>query len=140
MAVLVAASLWWTGTRLLEVAGPIGAGTGELAQVFEAEHETVEENYTTAIARLEEVTSVERATLDPGTADVLDAGLIVIDEAIDESRAVLEMQPDNALAQASLFAALRSKVAVQQQMLALIHDVRHGNEDAAAGMLPELNQ
>ncbi len=140
VAMLLAASLWWTGARLFEATGATGGGTTARADVFEAGGDTVEVHYTTAIARLEEVTSVERTALDPDTADVLDAGLIVIDEAIDESRAALATEPDSDLAQESLFAALRRKIMVLQEMLALINEMRQGNQDAAARILSELNQ
>jgi anti-sigma factor RsiW len=137
MAVLLATSLWWVGGHLSAVTVVRPATT---AQVFEAQSEAVEAQYTTAIARLEEVTSVERTALDPETVDVIDAGLMVVEEAIGESRAALETQPENELAQESLFAALRRKIAVLQEMLALINAMRQGNQDAAAQILSELNQ
>ena len=126
-AVLLAASLWWTGARLFEATAPTGRGTPPLAEVFESDGETVEAHYTTAIARLEEVTRSERTALDPETADVLDAGLIVIDEAIDESRAALETEPESDLAQESLNSALRRKIAVLQEMAVLINELRREN-------------
>jgi anti-sigma factor RsiW len=137
MAVLLATSLWWVGGHLSAVTVLRPATT---AQVFEAESESVEAQYTAAIARLEEVTSVEGTALDPETVDVINAGLMVVDEAIGESRAALETQPENELAQESLFAALRRKIAVLQEMFALINAMRHGNQDAAAQILSELNQ
>lgn len=140
MAVLLATSLWWIGGQLSQVAGITEGSAATTAQVFEAEGASVEAQYTTAIARLEEVTSVERDSLDPDTADVINAGLIVVDEAIGESRAALETQPENELAQDSLFAALRRKIAVLQEMLALINAMRQGNQETAAQILSELNQ
>jgi hypothetical protein len=137
--VLLATSLWWTGARLFEATGATRNGTTVVADAFEAQDDTVEAHYTIAIARLEEVTRAEGTALDAYTADVLDAGLTVIDDAIDESRAVLAMEPDNDLAQESLFTALRRKIAVLQEMLALINDVRQGNQDGAARILSELN-
>jgi hypothetical protein len=140
VALLLGTGLWWTGARLSESTGATGGARAALADGFAADGEIVEAQYTIAIARLEEVTSVERTALDPVTADVLDAGLFVIDEAIDESRAALETEPDSELAQESLFAALRRKIAVLQEMLALINEMRQGNQDAAARILSELNQ
>jgi hypothetical protein len=89
----------------------------------------------TAIARLEQIAIDERSALDQETAYVLDAGLNVIDEAIVESRAALEMQPDSELAQDILFDALRRKVVVLQDMLVLIGEMREGGQ----GMLSEQN-
>jgi hypothetical protein len=140
MAMLLATGLWWIGGRLSDGTGIADSGAMAAAQVFEAEEQNVEAQYTTAIAWLEEVTSTERTALDPDTAFVLDDGLTILDEAIGESRAALETQPDNVLVQASLFAALRRKIDVLQEMLALTNAMRRGNQDAAARILSEPNQ
>ena len=92
------------------------------------------------MSRLEQATSADRSALDPETADALDAGLTVIDEAIGESRAALQTQPESELAQVSLFEALRRKVSLLQDMLALINEMRQGNQDGAARIMSELNQ
>ena len=147
MAVLLATGLWWVGARLSDGAGSGSAGVALVAtDGFDAEQgvlnpaEQVEAQYTSAIARLEQITSADRSALDLETAYVLDAGLTVINEAIVESRAALETEPENRLAQDSLFDALRHKVTVLQEMLALIRETRNENQDAAARILPELNR
>ena len=56
----------------------------------------------------------------------------VIEQAIGQSRAALSTAPSDDLAQQSLFEALRSKVALLQDMVALINEMRKGNQDAAA--------
>ena len=48
------------------------------------------------------------------TADVLKANLTVLDGAIGESREALQKEPENDVAQESLFDALRNKVALLQ--------------------------
>ena len=56
----------------------------------------------------------------------------VIEQAIGQSRAALTTAPSDDLAQQSLFEALRSKVALLQDMVTLINEMRKGNQDAAA--------
>ena len=93
-----------------------------------------------AIARLEEVTRADRDVLDQETAGAMNAGLMVIDDAIIESRAALRSEPQSESAQESLFAALRRKVALLQEMLALINEMRKGNQEGAARILSEINR
>jgi hypothetical protein len=64
----------------------------------------------------------------------------VIDEAINESRAALQSEPQSETAQESLFVALRRKVALLQEMLALINEMREGDQDGAARILSEINR
>lgn len=165
-ALLLTSSLWWVGDRLAALApvsgeltvasqpldsrGSLGAGPvdsrgslGAAAAASPAAEEARvpgEAQYTTAIATLEEAASVQRDTLDAGTASELDAGLDVIDHAIAESRTALDSDPGNEVAQESLFQALRQKVELLQFTLALVNEMRKGNEDGAARVISELNQ
>jgi hypothetical protein len=139
MTAVIATGLWRVGTLLQPAGGP---GTGPPAVnaprvLAESDPET---HFTVAIARLEEVTSVDRDVLDQETAGAINAGLTVIDDAITESRAALESEPLSESAQESLFAALRRKVALLQEMLALINEMRQGNQDGAARILSEINR
>ena len=138
MAAVIATGLWRVGT-LLGPAVPqrtISVNTAAPAVVTL----DAEADFTVASARLEEVTSVERDVLDQDTAGALNAGLIVIDDAISESRAALLSEPQSESAQESLFVALRRKVALLQEMLALINEMRQGNQDGAARILSEINR
>ena len=74
------------------------------------------------------------------TADVLKANLTVIDGAITESRAALQTEPDNPMAQESLFDALRSKLELLQDVVSLINEMRKGNPEGAARIVSGLNQ
>jgi hypothetical protein len=99
-----------------------------------------EAQFTSAIAGLESITQTEQSSLDTGTADVLRTNLSVIDGAISESRAALETEPESEAAQESLFEALRSKVELLQDMVALINEMRKGNQEGAARIVSGLNQ
>ena len=135
MALLVSAGLWWVGDRL-STGTPPSAGRGSVAEaspVFAGSAPLVAEvHYTSAIASLEELTGEERAALDPDTVDALNSGMMIIDAAIDQSRAALETAPDSEVAQESLFQALRTKVALLQGTLALVNEMRKGDRNGAA--------
>jgi predicted anti-sigma-YlaC factor YlaD len=137
MTAAIAAGLWRVGTLL----HPAETSAPQVTEVAVADPTSdPEAHYTIAIARLEEVTSADRDVLDSQTADVIDAGLMVIDDAITESRAALQSQPQSESAQESLFAALRRKVALLQEMLALINEMRKGNPEGTARILSEINR
>lgn len=138
MTAVLAAGLWRVGT-LLQPAGEV-APAPRVAEVVPAAESDPEVHYTLAIARLEEVTSADRDMLDQETAGALNVGLTVIDDAITESRAALSSEPQSESAQESLFAALRRKVALLQEMLALINEMRKGNQEGAARILSEINR
>jgi hypothetical protein len=140
MSAVIAAGLWRVGTLLQPaVSAPATSQIAEVAPVADTESDP-EAHYTVAIARLEEVTRADRDVLDQETAGAMNAGLMVIDDAITESRAALRSEPQSESAEESLFAALRRKVALLQEMLALINEMRKGNQDGAARILSEINR
>ena len=138
MTAVLATSLWRVGA-LLQPSGDI-APAPQVAEVVPAVESDPEAHYTLAIARLVEVTSADQEVLDEDTAGAINAGLTVLDEAITESRAALRSEPQSESAQESLFAALRRKVALLQEMLALINEMRKGNQEGAARILSEINR
>jgi len=99
-----------------------GGGVGFDAQNTEA-------HYQSAIAGLEQITSDGGSELDPMTFDILKVNLTVIDSAIGESRAALESEPASDVAQQRLYAALNSKLTLLQDTVALINDVRQGEQN-----------
>jgi|SoiMethySBSTD1v2_1073268.scaffolds.fasta_scaffold03409_18 anti-sigma factor RsiW len=142
MTTILATGLWQLAALLTPADAPRVASQApapEMVMPVAIENQT-EDDYAVAIARLEEVTAADRSALDAETAGTLDAGLVVIDQAISESRAALKSEPDSAPAQESLFTALRRKVSLLQEMLALINEMRKGNQDGAARILSEINR
>jgi hypothetical protein len=105
-----------------------------------AEYQLAERSLTTTIEGLERIAATDRTALDMETADVLKANLTVLDGAIGESREALKKEPENDVAQESLFEALRNKVALLQDTIALINEMRKGNQDGAARIVSGLNQ
>lgn len=142
MAVLLTTSLTWIGARL-EPAGDtarMASSSPAVRPLANVALDAAEKDYATAIAGLEQIASAERDALDPSTADVLQVNLTVIDTAIGESRAALESEPENGLAIESLFEALRRKLALLQDAVALINEMRKGNRVGAARIVSGLDQ
>jgi anti-sigma factor RsiW len=105
-----------------------------------AEFEAAEKHYQKAIDDLQTIASKDTGELDPQVAAVLQKNLTVIDQAITESRDALKAQPSNASAQNGLFDALRTKVALLQQTVELINEMRKGNQAEAGQRLQTLSQ
>jgi anti-sigma factor RsiW len=145
VTVTLVASLIWIGNGLAPVTRqaaqvtPAPANRPEATSV-KAQFDFAEAQYTSAIAGLESITKSEQSALDMETADVLKANITVIDTAITESRAALQTEPDNPTAQESLFDALRSKLELLQDVVALINEMRKGNPEGAARIVSGLNQ
>jgi hypothetical protein len=143
MAVLVA-SLSWTAAQLTPAPGERLATTtpatpSEPVSIL-AEYQLAERDLTSTIEGLERIAANDRTALDMETADVLKANLTVLDGAIGESRNALKTEPENDVAQESLFEALRNKVALLQDTIALINEMRKGNQEGAARIVSGLNQ
>ena len=64
----------------------------------------------------------------------------MIDQAIDESRTALRTQPADQMAQESLFEAFRRKVSLLQDTIALMNEMRKGNQAGAARVAESLNK
>jgi anti-sigma factor RsiW len=105
-----------------------------------AELNAAEEHYDKAIRGLEQIARSQSGELDAQTAAVLQKNLQVIDQAISDSRAALNQQPTSTDAQDSLFDAMRTKVAVLQQTVELINEMRKGNQTEAGRLIQGLNQ
>jgi len=101
-------------------------------QSVEAELRAAEEHYEKAIRGLEQVTNAEKGALDTQTASTLQKNLAVIDQAISESRAAVRAQPASQPAQDSLIESFKAKLTLLQDTVALINEMRKGNEAGAA--------
>jgi hypothetical protein len=118
-----------------KAAAPGNATSGELVQSIENELDQAAAHYEKAIAGLEQVANASDSPLDPELMTTLKANLGVIDQAINESRTALKAQPANQLAQESLFEAFRRKVALLQDTIALMNEMRKGNAAGAADLV-----
>ena len=114
------------------------SASSEATENVEAELRAAEEHYTKAISGLEQITKTEQGTLDPSTAATLQKNLAVIDQAISESRAALKTQPASEPAQESLVENFKAKIGLLQDTVALINEMRKGNEAGAARIVSGL--
>jgi anti-sigma factor RsiW len=105
-----------------------------------ASFEEAEKLYQRAIDDLQTLANKDTGELDPQVAAVLQKNLSVIDQAIAESRAALKAQPSSTNAQEGLFDALRNKVALLQQTVELINEMRKGNQAEAGRRIQTLSQ
>jgi anti-sigma factor RsiW len=145
MLMLVVGSTWlaWRDASVLRpVTQRAGATIGDTdaESPADAAVQLAEREYTTAIADLERVAATEGGSLDPETVRVVQANLTVIDQAIGYSRDALKTEPANPVAQDSLFDALRSKVQLLQDTVALINEMRKGNQEGAARIISGMNK
>ena len=116
------------------------ARTQASAAAVETELRAAEEHYDKAIKGLEQIASAEQGALDTNTAATLQKNLAVIDQAINESRAAVIAQPSSEPARESLLESFRSKLALLQDTVALINEMRKGNEAGAARVVSGLKQ
>lgn len=105
-----------------------------------AEFEAAEQHYQKAINDLQTIADADTGELDPQVAAVLQKNLTVIDQAISENRAALKVQPSSRNAQDGLFTVLRTKVALLQQTVELINEMRQGNQTEAGRKFQGLSQ
>jgi len=144
----VAAGLRYT-PRPSTIGAPVQTGTaagdaanaqvnGSTAESVEAELRQAAEHYENAIKGLEQIADAEQGELDPRTAATLQKNLSVIDQAISESRAALRAEPTSAPAQQSLIDSFKTKMALLQDTVALINEMRKGNEAGAARIVSGL--
>jgi hypothetical protein len=131
-------------------AQPGNAAGDDSVQSVESEFRLAEQHYQNAIGKLEQAArldapqtasqSADDQIIDPQTAAMLQKNLQVIDQAIAESRAALRSEPQSAPARDSLFDALRRKVALLQDTIALMNEMRKGNSAGAAQILDGANK
>jgi anti-sigma factor RsiW len=113
---------------------------GALVESIDSELQQAAAHYEKAIAGLEQVANASDSPLDPDVMAKLHTNLDVIDKAINESRAALVAQPNSRVAQQSLFDAFRRKVALLQDTIALMNELRKGDQAGAARVASGLNK
>lgn len=110
----------------------VDAFTDELTQAMT--------HYEKAIGELETLTKSSTGGLDPSTAATLQKNLTVLDDAIAESRTALTRDPASVPARDSLLEALQRKVSVLQETVALMNEIRKGDQAGAARTISGLGR
>lgn len=122
-------------------AAPAGnARPAALVETIEMELEQAGRHYENAFKALEQMAASEDSPLDPAVMATLKENLAVIDKAIDESRVALGANPEDPLAQESLLEAFRRKVGLLQDTIALLNEMRKGDQSGAARIVEGLNK
>jgi anti-sigma-K factor RskA len=116
------------------------ASAGAAAASVASELRLAETHYEKAIKGLEEIATSEQDSLDPRTAATMRKSLEVIDQAISESRAAVQSEPASQPAQESLIENFKAKIGLLQNTVALINEMRKGNEAGAARIVSGLKQ
>lgn len=114
--------------------------TAALVDSVQADLQAAESHYEKAIAGLEQIARSDTEMLEPQVAAVLRKNLQVLDQAIDESRAALRVEPASAPAQDGLFDAMRTKLALLQQTVELINEMRKGNQAEAGRLMQDFSR
>lgn len=116
------------------------ASAEQIVQGVENEFRLAEQHYQNAINKLEQVAKMDQGAIDAQTAAMLQKNLQVIDQAIAESRAALQSEPQSAPARDSLFEALKRKVTLLQDTIALMNEMRKGDSRGAAQVVEGINK
>jgi anti-sigma factor RsiW len=74
-------------------------------------------------------------TVDPKTAAAMQRNLQVMNEAINETRKVLDVDPQNAPARSSLYEVLKQKIQFLQETIALMNEMWQGDAAGAAAIV-----
>lgn len=111
------------------------AAAGTTVQSAADEMQIADQHMQLAIEGMRRAVDMNDGTLDAETRAVIEKNLQVLDGAISESRAALKSDPQNAPARASLFDALRQKVTLLQDTIALMNELRKGNSAGAAQII-----
>jgi anti-sigma factor ChrR (cupin superfamily) len=120
--------------------GSASIAAGGAAESIETELRQAEAHYENAIKGLEAIATTQQSELDPRTAATLQKNLAVIDQAINESRAAVRLEPASEPAQQSLIDGFKTKIGLLQDTVALINEMRKGNEAGAARIVSGLKQ
>ena len=115
------------------------SSTGDV-QSIEDHFRIAEQHMQTGITKLEEAAKAQESAIDAQTASMLRKNLELIDQAIAESRAALKAEPQSTIARDSLFNALRRKVTLLQETVALMNEMRKGDAAGAAQLIDGINK
>jgi anti-sigma factor RsiW len=145
LVIAVGASIVTLAPRGGDANAPQTAQQGNAAaqdpvQSFANEIRLAEQHLQNAIAKLEQAAMSDEDVMDPQTAEILKKNLQVMDQAIAESRDALRVEPQSASARDLFFGAMKRKVGVLQDTLALMNEIRKGNPAGTGQLVEGLNK
>jgi anti-sigma factor RsiW len=122
---------------------PTAQATAQTPATFESVQNEVDQAQTqmeTAISHMEQITKANTQALDSKTAATLEKNLGILDQAIAENRAAVKSEPTSVAARSRLFETLKQKVSLLQDTIALMNEMRKGNNAGAAQIVEGLNK
>lgn len=114
------------------VNGSVSGTVSDAVAALSAERIDPTQEMNSQIVRLEGFVNAGAAMLPGETKAAYQVNDAAIEDVIGQSRAALASEPTDNLAQQSLFEALRTKLALLEDMVALINEMRKGNQEGAA--------
>jgi anti-sigma factor RsiW len=112
--------------------GNVSGNFSETVAALSVERMDPTQEMNSQIVRLEGFVNAGAAMLPGETKAAYHVNDAAIEDVIGQSRAALATEPTDNLAQQSLFEALRTKLALLEDMVALINEMRKGNQEGAA--------
>lgn len=109
-------------------------------ELVQGEVDQAQKQMETAIAHMEQITKANQQALDSKTAATLEKNLGIIDQAIEESRSAVKSEPASVAARGRLFDTLKQKVSLLQDTIALMNEMRKGNDAGAAQIVEGINK
>jgi anti-sigma factor RsiW len=144
LAVGVSLVMLVPGARRQQVAtpapAPVQAADQPAVEAVQTEVDQAQKQMEMAISHMEQIAHANTQALDPTTAATLDKNLGIIDQAIAETRAAVKSEPASVTARSALFEALKQKVALLQDTIALINEMRKGDTAGAAQIVDGLKK
>jgi hypothetical protein len=116
------------------------AAPGDSVQSGVEDLRKAEQLLQSGITKLKEGMGSETQALPVAAATTLDKNLQILDQAIAESSAALQQEPQNVAARNSLFEALQRKISLLQDTIALMNEMRKGNAAGAAQLVEGINK
>jgi anti-sigma factor RsiW len=92
------------------------------------------------VTKLREGLGSDGQSLPAPVAATLESNLRILDQAIAESSAAVQAEPQNAAARTSLFDSLQRKISLLQDTIALMNEMRKGNSAGVAQVVEGVNK
>lgn len=146
LVITVGASIFVVFSRVGNVpAGPSSAAVSNPAPTDSVQSgvedlRQAERLLQSGIAKLKEGMGSDTEALPVTAAAALDKNLQILDQAIAESSAALQQEPQNVAARNSLFEALQRKISLLQDTISLMNEMRKGNAAGAAQLVEGINK
>ena len=92
------------------------------------------------VAKLRDGLGSDGQSLPAPVAATLESNLKILDQAIAESSAAVQAEPQNVAARTSLFDSLQRKISLLQDTIALMNEMRKGNSAGVAQVVEGVNK